>query len=398
MSDFAVRELSDQHLDQYNALLRYAFQVTEKILQDSGWEEDDIIKSKSPILKRAHVLGAFDGDTLVSQFAVYPLEMNVHSHTTKIGFVTSVATYPEYTGYGLMNRLMKASLKHMKNAGQSLSLLYPYSIPLYRKKGWEIISDKINYRIRDVQLPKNISVPGYVRRVDWENKDFKDLHTLFASRTHGCIYRNALAWEEYWRWDEDDTTVAVYYSKDHQPLGYMVYLIKDDIMFIKEMIYLNTESWKGLRRFISAHESMVYEVRGASYYSEPIAFGLEDSDIKEYIRPYIMGRIVDIEAFLKTYRWNSDVSGHVTLIISDPLLEWNNRRFSVRVDEGQGELVAEESRHTVELSIGSLTTWLMGYKRATELLRLEHLKTQEQTARMMDRLVLLEKPYISDYI
>lgn len=200
-----------------------------------------------------------------------------------------------------MAKLMKQSLTEMKKNGQSLSLLYPYSIPLYRKRGWEIISDKMSYSIRDVQLPKNIEVPGYVRQVTWDNPDFKDLHTQFAQQTHGCLFRNDLAWEEYWRWDEDDTSVAIYYNTGDKPLGYMVYLIKDDIMYIKEMIYLNVEARKGLRKYMSAHESMIDEVRGNNYFSESIAFSLEDSDIKKTIGPYIMGRIVDVETFLAQY-------------------------------------------------------------------------------------------------
>ena len=54
-SNFHIRELTSADLDQYNALLRYAFQVTEKNLQDYGWEEDDIKQSKFPILERADV-------------------------------------------------------------------------------------------------------------------------------------------------------------------------------------------------------------------------------------------------------------------------------------------------------------------------------------------------------
>lgn len=84
----------------------------------------------------------------------------------------------------------------------------------------------------------------------------------------------------------------------------MVYLIKDDIMHIKEMIYLNSEARRGLRKYVAAHVSMIDEVRGNNFFSEPIAFSLEDSDIKEMIRPYIMGRIVDVEGFLRRYRFS----------------------------------------------------------------------------------------------
>lgn len=132
------------------------------------------------------------------------------------------------------------------------------------------------------------------------NPDLKRLHNIFAAQTHGCLLRNELAWEEYWRWDVDDTTVALYYDDHDTPTGYMVYLLKDNIMHIKEMIYLDIDAWKGLWKYISAHESMVDEVVGNNYSNESIAFWLEDSDIRETIRPYIMGRIVDVAPVSRT--------------------------------------------------------------------------------------------------
>ena len=218
---------------------------------------DEIKQSKFPILERADVLGCFDHDTLVSQIAVYPLKMNIYSAVYPIGFVTSVCTYPEYTGNGIMKRLMLQSLEHMRQKKQSLALLFPYSIPLYRKMGWEIISNKITYSVKDRQIPTKASAPGYVRRVDWENEDFRNLHAQFAAATHGCLFRNALAWEEYWRWDEDDTVVAVYYDVNGKSCGYMVYLIKDDMMHIKEMIYLTREAHEGLWEYIDVYKRQV---------------------------------------------------------------------------------------------------------------------------------------------
>ncbi len=268
------------------------------------------------MLEYANVLGCFDGDNLVSQFAVYPMEMNIHSSLYKIGFVTSVATYPEYSGMGLMSRLMRQSLVEMKDNRQCLALLYPYSIPLYRHRGWEIISDKMTWRISDTQIPKEKNVPGYVRRVPHESKDLMNVHARFAKQTHGCLLRNALAWEEYWRWEVDDTIVAIYYDDD-TPLGYMVYLINEDIMHVKEMIYLNRQVKKGLFKYIAAHDSMIDEVDGNNYSGETIAFSLYDSDIKETIRPYIMGRIVDVEQFLAQYSLLDDIIIRKKPYISD---------------------------------------------------------------------------------
>ncbi len=396
---YLIRDLTTNDIDQYNALLRYAFQVTEQDLINAGWQGDDIKQSKFPVLERADILGCFDGETLVSQFAVYPLNMNIYSKIYPIGFVTSVSTYPEYTGKGIMSRLMKKSLLRMREKGQSLALLYPYSIPLYRKYGWEIISNKISYSVKDRQIPAKSKAPGGVHRVSWENDDFMNLHAQFAKQTHGCLFRNALAWEEYWRWDYDDTMVAIYYSVENKPLGYMVYLIRNDIMHIKEMIYLNLEAQKGLWEYIHAHDSMIDEVRGNTYFNEPVAFDMDDGDIKETIRPYIMGRIVDVEEFFSHYRCDPlEQNVCISFEITDHILDWNNRTLNILFNEGRCSLTDQKADSHVSMSIATLTTLLLGYKTVMQLHRTERIQGDEHSVQRLDDVIMHETPYISDYI
>ena len=397
--DYTYRYLETDDLDQYNALLRYTFQVTEEELTATGWKDDEIKQSKFPVLERADVLGCFDGKNLVSQFAVYPLKMNIYDTVYHVGFVTSVCTYPEYTGNGIMKRLMIQGLTQMHKEGKSFALLYPYSIPLYHHLGWEIISNKISFNIKDRQIPTKVSAPGYVRRVAWDNTEFHELHSHFASITHGCLFRNALAWEEYWRWDEDDTNVAVYYNIKDKPCGYMVYLIKNDIMHIKEMIYLNREAQKGLWEYIHAHDSMIDEVHGNTYFSEPIAFEMDDGDIKEAIRPYAMGRIVDVAGFLADYPCDPD-GGElcIELEIEDTLLPWNNRTFRIRFADGGCKLTNAPAEYHLKMGIGTLSTLLLGYKTAERLFELERIEGREEAVERLDDVLFHKIPYISDYI
>ena len=395
-----VKKLSTKDVDEYNALLRYSFQVTEDELNRTGWRADEIKQSKFPVLERADVLGCFDHKKLVSQFAVYPLKMNVYDATVPIGFITSVCTYPEYSGKGIMSNLMRQSLTRMTEKGQVLALLYPYSIPLYRKFGWEIVSNKISYTVKDRQIPVQTKVSGFVRRVNWDNAEFMDLHTRFAKQTHGCLYRDKLAWEEYWRWDEDDTAVAVYYSENEKPLGYMVYMIKDDIMHIKEMIYLNREAQKGLWEYIRAHDSMIDEVRGNTYFNEPIAFYMNDGDIRETIRPYIMGRIVDVRGFLKKYRCNPNEKGvRIAIEVTDSFLEWNNAKLTVLFKKGKCKICDDDiARYRDRHADATLTALLLGYKSAKQLFRAERIEGDLDAVRRLDDVLLHESPYISDYI
>jgi hypothetical protein len=39
---------------------------------------------------------------------------------------------------------------------------------------------------------------------------------------HATMIRNDLAWDEYWRWDLDELTVAVYYDQLQKSQGYLL--------------------------------------------------------------------------------------------------------------------------------------------------------------------------------
>lgn len=193
--------------------------------------------------------------------------------------------------------------------------------------------------------------------------------------------------------------VAIYYSRDDVPYGYMVYMISSDIMHVKEMIYLNREAQLGLWEYIHAHDSMIDEVRGNNYYSEPIAFELDDSDIKETIRPYAMGRIIDIKQFFGKYAIDPDEPACIYAFdIEDELLSWNNGRFIVLFKDGHCSITSGTPDYTMKMSIATLTTMLLGYKSAEKLYSMERIETTKEAVEKLDDILFHAVPYVSDYI
>lgn len=391
--------VSIEHLDQYNKLLRYVFQVTENELHQVGWEDKEIKKVKSPILKKAHVLGWFDGDNLVSQVATYPMKVNIFNHIYDMGGVTGVGTYPEYSNQGLMHKLLFQALSDMRDRHQYISYLFPYSIPYYRQKGWELISDKIVYEISDYQLPKRQPVQGDVRRVEIESEVIKTTYHQYAKQTHGALIRDKLAWNEYWLWDTDDVSAAVYFGEDDSPEGYVIYWISDEVFHIKDMIFLTQEARKGLWNFIGAHFSMITKVVGSTYTDEPLAFLLEDADIKETISPYYMARIVDAQAFISEFPFKPDNTKRIWhFTLSDPLLPWNEGSFVLDIQEdGHATLTPIPERCADSIDIQTLTTMLLGYKRPDYLNRIGRLKCSADIVDMLEDAIEQQTVYFSDY-
>lgn len=398
---FQMRQLKESDLEEFNALLRYVFQVTGDELLKSGWEEDEIQRAKAPILKQSYILGYFHKDKLASQIVVYPMEVNVYGEIYKMGGITGVATYPEYAGRGLIHTLMLKILEHMREEQQTISFLYPYSIPFYRKKGWEIVSDQIKFSIKDTQLPKKQPVSGMVERVDWDHEDLKNVYRYFAVQRHGALMREDLSWEEYWRWESDDVIAAIYYSEEHKPLGYVVYSIENEIFNVKEILYLNIEARHGIWNYISSHFSMITEVRGYNYTGEPLAFLLEDSEITETIAPYYMARIVDVREFILQYPFQvMPEDFHIHLIVHDNMAPWNEGDFQIYWRDQKTFCDRENDlplTNIVELDIQTLTTMLMGYKRPSYLYENDRLEMEYYMVQILERLIPVGKPYFSDY-
>lgn len=397
--ELKMKDVRLEHLEQYNQLLRYVFQVTDKELQEIGWEEKEIIRAKSPTLEQADVKGWFDGDKLISQVAVYPMKVRIFNKTYDMGGLTGVGTYPEYSNQGLMHKLLYQSLKNMKEKKQSISFLYPYSIPYYRRKGWEIVSDKITYEIKDYQLPKNKQVSGEVERVDVESEEVKKAYNRFAYQTHGALIRDDLAWNEYWLWDSDDLMAAIYYNDKNEPDGYVLYWIKDEVFHIKDMIFINEEARTGLWNFISAHFSMINKVIGDTYTDEPLAFLFEDADIKESISPYFMARIVDLEEFIKQYPFKADTIRREWIFkMDDPILSWNQGNFKLVIDKnGKGQITRTSQKTEDKIDIQTMTTMLLGYKRPDYLYKIGRISCSNDTVDMLEDAIEQQAPYFSDY-
>lgn len=393
-----MKQVGLHYLDQYNELLRYVFQVTNQDLAESGYEDGEIVRSKRPILQEALVLGWFDEDELVSQLSIYPCNVNIHGKILKMGGLTGVGTYPEYANLGLMNDLIKVALQKMKENGQCISYLYPYSIPYYRRKGWEIMNDHISFALKDTQLPKHTDVPGFVERHPVDHEDVISTYDKFARRNHGAMVRGNTEWDEYWRWEnEEERTAAVYYNSKEEPTGYILYWIAEDVFHIKEMIYLNQEARNGLWNFISAHFSMIDHVKGNVYKNEPIAFLLDDGQIKETIEPYYMARIVDVFEFLKVYPFSAASNRPFYFEVKDTMAEWNNGIFSVEWN-GEERIISREKKGSgIALTIQTLSALLMSYRSPSYFYDIERIKTDTKTLRILEEIIPDQLAYFSDY-
>lgn len=86
---FEFKKLDESDFEEFEALLRYAFQVSSYDMSRIGWSEMEMKQSKKPIFDSSYVLGWFYKGHLASQIVVYSMEVNIQGKICKMAAVTA---------------------------------------------------------------------------------------------------------------------------------------------------------------------------------------------------------------------------------------------------------------------------------------------------------------------
>ncbi|HDR7798276.1 TPA: GNAT family N-acetyltransferase [Bacillus tropicus] len=376
--------------DKFREALRlseYAFQY--KV-------EEERMQQQLTRMKESHeVYGIMEGEDLAAKLHLIPFHIYIGKEKFKMGGVAGVATYPEYRRSGYVKELLQHSLQTMKKDGYTVSMLHPFAVAFYRKYGWELCADLLVCHMTKSDLVMKKQVNGTVKRFSKEHhpEEVEKLYETFAERFSGMLIRNEKWWLQV---VYDDLTLAIYYDKDKTAAGYMLYKIENNKMIVEEFVPLHNEARNGLWNFICQHDSMIKELEMTVSKNEPLLYTLQEPRVKTEIKPYFMGRIVDVEQFLKQYELNwNNVQQEVILNITDSFAPWNN--VSVRLVNYEVTIIEEPMDKGIKLDINALSTILLGYKRPLELNELELISGSEEEIRAFENVVPVHKPFIYDF-
>ncbi|MEF7559445.1 GNAT family N-acetyltransferase [Bacillus thuringiensis] len=376
--------------DKFREALRlseYAFQY--KV-------DEDRLQQQLTKMKESHeVYGIMEGENLAAKLHLIPFHIYIGKEKFKMGGVAGVATYPEYRRSGYVKELLQHSLQTMKKDGYTVSMLHPFAVSFYRKYGWELCANLLVCHMTKSDLVMKKQVNGTVKRFNKENhpEEVEKLYETFAERFSGMLVRN----EKWWlQAVYDDLTLAIYYDENKTAAGYMLYKIEKSKMTVEEFVPLHNEARNGLWNFICQHDSMIKDFEMTVSENEPLLYTLQEPRVKTEIKPYFMGRIVDVEQFLKQYELNwNNVQQEVILHITDSFAQWNN--ITVRLANHEITIIEEPIDKGIKLDINALSTILFGYKRPLELNELELISGSEEEIRAFENVVPVRKPFIYDF-
>ncbi|MED2484416.1 GNAT family N-acetyltransferase, partial [Bacillus thuringiensis] len=377
-----VIQLKEDKFREALRLSEYAFQY--KV-------DEERLQQQLTKMKESHeIYGIMEGEDLAAKLHLIPFHIYIGKEKFKMGGVAGVATYPEYRRSGYVKELLQHSLQTMKKDGYTVSMLHPFAVSFYRKYGWELCANLVTCHMIKSDLVMKKQVNGTVKRFNKENhpEEVEKLYEVFAERFSGMLVREKNWWLQA---VYDDLTLAIYYDENKRAAGYMLYKIENYKMTVEEFVPLHNEARNGLWNFICQHDSMIKELEMTVSENEPLLYSLQEPRVKTEIKPYFMGRIVDVEQFLKQYELNwNNVQQEVILHITDAFAPWNN--VTVRLANHEITIVEETTEKGIKLNINALSAIMFGYKRPLELNELELISGSDEAIRSIENLVPVRKP------
>ncbi|GGJ98560.1 acetyltransferase [Lentibacillus kapialis] len=385
-----IKRLSLTDADNIFALSQFAFQYDLT---------KDALNKKKEEAERHIIWGWMANDQLAAKLHLIPLSCYINGRTFEMGGISSVATWPEYRRQGAVRDLLYHALHHMRQHGQTLSFLHPFSFAFYRKYGWEHTFSEKTYTIPITVLKRQWQVSGYVRRIE---DDINALHTVYseyAKNFNGTLVRDEKWWEQ--RVLRGNWHKAAAFEENGNTAGYILYNVKDEKVTVHEHAFTTLNAQKLLLQFIANHDSMAEKVEMTVPENDNLTLLVDEPRFEQKITPYFMARIVDVHAFLQAYPFIKELTEAVTLHITDDFLPENNGDYqlsrtetginvtcmpwNIRQDEG------------IDCSVQQLTSMLMGYKRPFELYAADLLRGRWEQVHQLENIIPHRQTYFPDF-
>lgn len=313
-------------------------------------------------------LGVFDGPRLVACTIIDSLHLAWGEAEAPLGGIGGVACTADQRGRGHVGRLLEHSLRTMRDAGQYLSGLYPFSFAFYRRYGWDWVGEQKQYVVPTSELkasPEGRCLTAY------EGLDaleiVRPVYNQFARRFYGMGLRTETAPGDaaphWWRRaldHRDNRTTYVQVYRDPatgEAEGYLTFRYPDDgdTGQVGEF-YANTPAaYRGLLSVLHYYGVQVEKISWCAPADDPLALHLMHYDLETKLRPLFMGRVVNVPAALTALRPDPSLVGTHVLQVADAQCEWNNGVFAVTLDAGHVTVTASQDTPGVTLDIQTLS-------------------------------------------
>lgn len=355
-------------------------------------------------VKAENIYGAFIGKDFAGMIHLNPYTISLNGQKLPTTYYVGVSTAPQHRHKGVMRALLEGSFRLLKERGQSVAILMPVMAGIYLPYGFAYCYNKLKYQMpldelsRVLPITKNYEI---ICACEKDKKQFTDIYKQYTKKLNGYLLRENSEWDNIL--GELFTTqregYAVFAKKGNEYCGYMLYLVKDNIFRIIELVALDEEVKIAFLQYAAQHFSQCQDVFWHAPESDLTYLNFRLNKYYPSIQPFMMGRIIQPDKAVHDLQIPAIKGMRFDIKLTDSLIKENNAVFTLTEEKGRAKMIkSKKQKGQLEMDIGTFAQLCFGAFTASDLFSCGNIKTQDDKCLDLLEKVFVEKDnYINEY-
>ena len=284
-----------------------------------------------------------DGREVGGGLALYPFGHFFGGRSVPALGVAAVGIFPHHRARGLGSFLMGESLREIARRGIPISTLYPATMPVYRRAGYERAGSWVYHFIPVERLDAREREPAVRPERPGDRRAIRALYESFVRGASGPVDRSEFFWRRALALDEKDARRWVVERGGRVEGYFVVEQEKRDggpgpayDLWMQDHAFANAAAGRRILSFLAAHRSMAGEIRWPGGVADPILGLLDDTGPQTRRHTRWMLRVADLPKAVAARGFAPGVEGRVEIEVEDEVLPANAGRWTLRVEGERG--------------------------------------------------------------
>ena len=394
MDSYKVRFLKPEDKLQHTQLIRYAFNRNASNYENMTEDKE---------FDLGNVLGVFDNNILVSTLQIIIYKQKIRGNFFLMAGISGVATKPEFRQKGLTKKLFDATFNYCIENDIPISVLYPFKYAFYEQFGYAwadnliFITDYLtSIKTKPIPTHKLIEIIDPKEAIE----RIKTIYKKYLEQYNYLVDREATSRAFEKRLDNGFFFICQ--NELNNDVGYIVVRMeeKDNILLVREWIALDNTTRQAIWNFIAVHTDQRKFFRIPNYGPPVQTFYpyLKSPRVEKYdYVPNSMFRIIDIQKLLPNINYPEDITEHLEFQLRDKTCPWNERFWSLDIENQRGTLRALSSATSVVLDCKALAQFVVGFRSSEDLIASELLSGNSNEIKKLDKIFPKEFHLLRDF-
>jgi predicted acetyltransferase len=362
----------------------------------------EFVDSLPDRLRVERVIVATDGDRISATAQGFDLQQWFGGRPISTVGVASVATNPLHRGTGVGSAVVARLLERSRDQGTALSTLYPATVPVYRRLGYEYAGTFTRYRIPLTALPAGPTAEFV--EVPQDGGGARLSHERLVVRENGLTIGVD---DDWWPgrvmhgWSRSPKGAVM--TTEEVPDGYAAYSQRDlptewgYNIECSHLVAHTREAGLALLSYFRRFKGVGRDLEWHGPPVEPLALLLPEQTLESAWTFRNMSRILDVPSALES-RGYPDVSGSATFSVDDDLFEDNRGPWLLEAETGKVRVTRAPNGMTAPaIGVGALSSLFTSFMTASQAGRMGLVDPDHPALELLGRLFAGPAPWTPDF-